>query len=79
MKRKWFEYIGFNGRAWNPTSIDGLGDWDVSYRAEPSPSARVRIPRGRPLAALPLAARLANVQAELDELERVLPDLNDLQ
>ena len=66
-------------RSWDPTSVDGLGDWEADFQAERTPELPRRPTRGRPRKSLPLSTRLADVRKELEELDRSLLDLSEMQ
>jgi hypothetical protein len=70
---------GLIGKTWDPNSIAGLGNWDPAFRdqGEAGPTIGTRV-RGRVIVGLPLAIRLAEVEREVDELKRSLPDLKEL-
>lgn len=67
------------GGEWDPSEIEGLGTWDTTFRAEGgSAASRVTRRRSRSGNGLPLAARLADVDREVEELQRTLPNLRDV-
>lgn len=79
MKGRFFRYLNtfFNRRAWDPNSISGLGVWEPGT-ADYSPAvAHTEAPRGAPHPHLPLIQRLEKVQADLDALDKSLPDLHE--
>lgn len=73
---KWFDT---KWRSYDPTSVDGLGDWEAGFQAEKAPESPRKPTRGKPRKSLPLGARLADVRKELEELERSLLDLSEMQ
>lgn len=79
MKNSFVGYLisFFSRRVWDPNSITGLGEWELSATGDIPAVTQEGASRGTPHPHLPLSDRLKKVQADLDAFDKSLPDLNE--
>jgi hypothetical protein len=79
MKNSFVAYLisFFGRRVWDPNSITGLGEWELSAPGDIPAVTQEETPRGTPHPHLPISDRLKKVQADLDAFDKSLPDLNE--